>query len=101
MITRTKKAIKFYELAIKNAQRVLEFEINQDEKYQEFEDKYRKKGLTTIYFSHCFSFQVYNTENHQEKYFSIENGEIIYEEDIKGIKDMAKELLQIVGKFYE
>jgi hypothetical protein len=100
MIRNTQKAIKYYELAIKNARHMLEFNINQDEKLQSFKNKCKKDGLTILFFNHNQEFSCYDDK---EDYFRISNGQIIYNEEntFYGEVQIAEELLSIVSKFYE
>jgi len=106
IIKQTQKAIDFYKLAIENAQNVLEFQVNQDEKYQEFISKYKKIGINTLFYAHSQDFGFYSHEDNSEikKYFKISDGEIVNEKDFKFLvsgKDISYELLSIVKKFYE
>jgi len=103
VITNTRKAIKYYELAIKNAENILSHEIEQDENYQAFQKKYKKKyGYTTIFYSHIqeFSFYDYNKDESID-FFRIVDNEIVYDDNtFDGVKDVAEELLNIVKRFY-
>jgi ABC-type Na+ transport system ATPase subunit NatA len=104
MIRNTQKAIKYYELAIQNAQHMLAFNISQDEKLQSFINKCRKDDLIIIFYSHTQEFSCYDsTLNLKEDYFCISDGEIIYYEEntFYGEVQVAEELLSIVSKFYE
>ena len=104
IIKQTKQAIKFYELAIKNAQAELEFQVNQDEKYQKFQSKYEKLKINTLFHSHNHVFRFYTFEDISIEYFRIEDGEIIYaneSDSLENVKEIAQELLNIVKKFYE
>jgi len=110
IIKQTQQAIEFYELAITNAQNMIGFQVNQDEKYQEFKKKY-KKIATTLFHSHDMSFSFYDFSGSEMKnYFKIEDGEITFQAkniDVKypdyfeNIEDVAQELLVIVKRFYE
>jgi len=104
IIKQTQQAIKFYELAIENAQTQVKFQVEQDEKYQNFKKKYQKVA-TTLFYQNGMNFTFYNFEDDIKKgYFEIEDGEVIFSEhssDFTGIEDVAEELLSIVGKFYE
>jgi|GEM_PF-3001230 len=104
MIRNTQNAIKYYELAIKNAQNMLEFNISQDEKLQALINKCRKDDLTIIFYPHIQEFSCYCwEEDNKEDYFRISDGQIIYNEEntFYGEVQVAEELLSIVSKFYE
>ena len=106
MIKNTRRAIGFYHLAIENAQRNLEFQVNQDEELIEFKERLQKRKIATLFHSHiqCFSVYFYDGSGETEKYFDIEDGAIKYGKDKGKLDDteyLAKELLSIVKKFYE
>lgn len=104
MIQNTRKAIKYYELAIENAQRMLEFQVNQDERYQEFQRDFCNDGCTVLFHAHVQQFNFYNYSNTEKiDYFKIVDGYIIYDytNTFDGVKEVANELLDIVKKFYE
>lgn len=102
-ITETKNAIKYYKAAIKNAEEALNHSIQQDEQFDDFCTKYWKKGYTTLFYPHTqiFVFYIYDKDETQY-FFSIEDAIIIYDETntFDGIEDVAKELLEIVKRFY-
>lgn len=104
MIQNTKKAIKYYKLAIQNAENMLDFEIKKDEQYQEFCEKYQARyNSTTMFYYHTQDFGFYDyTEDDAKVFFEIKNNEIIYNKDntFDGVKDIAEELLSIVSKLY-
>lgn len=104
MIPTTKQAIKFYELAIVNAQNALDFYINQDEAYQKFVDKNYELGYSTLFHGHTYEFVFYKYESARKKedYFRIKDGKIVYGKDFtfENIEEVAEELLEIVKKFY-
>ena len=103
IIPQTENAIKFYKLAIKNAQNALEFHVNQDEKYQLIQRKMNKRDYIVGFYGRTQSFSVYKWEDMETiEFFKVEDGEIIYnkENTFDGIEKVAEELLQIVKKFY-
>jgi len=104
IIKQTQQAIKFYELAIINAQKMVEFYVNQDVQYIEYQNKYRKAGIYILYYDHTQSFGIYSAGDYKKRFFSVDDGKIVYEnaaETLDNVKEMAEELLSIVGKFYE
>jgi len=104
IITQTQNAIKFYELAIENAKNSLEFQVNQDEDYQKFMDKYNELGIRTIFHSNTQEFDFYSFKGGEpENYFTIKNGKVKITGEckkIKNLEDVVQELLNIVKKFY-
>ncbi|MCD6433299.1 MAG: hypothetical protein J7L21_04585 [Sulfurimonas sp.] len=103
IIPQAQEAIKFYELAIKNIQYRLEFDVNRDKKYQTFERKYKKLNYTTLFYGHTHSFSFYKWEGTKTiVFFNIEDKKIIYDKNntFDGVEDVANELLEIVKKYY-
>ena len=104
IIPQTQNAIKFYELAIKNAQEQLAFQVNQDIEYQKFMDKYNELRIRTIFHSNNQEFNFYSFQGGEpENYFTINNGEVRITgecKEIENLEDVAQELLNIVKKFY-
>ena len=103
IIPQTQNAIKFYELAIENAQAQLAFQVNQDVEYQNFRKRFRSIG-TTLFHPHTMSFDFYDYNNDVKKeYFTISGGDILLgrdSSDVEAIGSAAQELLNIVKKFY-
>lgn len=103
-ISMTQNAIEYYRLAIENAKKALEDEINIDFDFIKFKKKYQEKlGHSTLFFSHIQEFGFYNCKNSEsECFFNIVNNEIIYDKNntFKGVEDVANELLNIVKRFY-
>ena len=108
-ITTTAEAIKFYELAIKNAQELIKTQIENDKDFQSFCAKLRaiSQDYNFIFYDHNLKFSMYKMIHDGDEYKSINyfkidsNVEIVFntENTFEGIEEIAKEAQKIASKF--
>jgi hypothetical protein len=108
-IQRTKEVIKFYEEAIKNAQKLIQLEIENDHDFQQFRKKINtiSPDYEFIFYDRTLQFGMYKIDYTGDKhqitdFFEIDsNGEIVFDEvnRFEGIEEVAVEAQKIVSKF--